>query len=326
MAARIRIGTCSFADDALVKYFYPKGMRSGEARLRYYAEHFDTVEIDSTFYRLPGEEMVANWADRTPEGFVFHIKAFAPMTRHPVKLEVLPEELRDVPVDERGRVERPSREWRAEVFRQFSEALEPMRAACKLGGILFQMPPYFVPKPQSFEYLEWAQGQLSGETLLVEFRHRSWFDDEHRAETLAWLEERGFANVVVDAPETEAKNVIPTVVARTSPVVYVRLHGRNAATWNVRGGAASDRFDYLYSEDELREWVAPLRELASGAEEVYAVFNNNPLVDLAGRQHGRPGRAERPHAAGASLVEEPVRRLVERLLVEHDPEAESRER
>jgi uncharacterized protein YecE (DUF72 family) len=275
VAARIRIGTCSFADDALVKHFYPKGVKSGEDRLRYYAERFDTVEIDSTFYRLPTETMTANWAERTPEGFVFHIKAFAPMTRHPTKLEQLPEHFRDVPTDDRGRVERPPREWRAQVFKEFHEALEPMRAAGKLGGILFQLPPYIVYKPYSLEYLEWAKEQLGGDEMLVEFRHRSWLDDEHRADTLAFLEQHGMANVVVDAPKTEAKNVIPTVVAVTAPTAYVRFHGRNAGTWNVRGGAASDRFDYLYPQEELEEWVEPLRELSREAEQAYAVFNNN---------------------------------------------------
>ncbi len=95
-------------------------MRSGEERLRYYAEHFNTVEANSTFYRLPDEAMVARWAERLPDGFVMHVKAFGLMTRHPVKLEVLPPDLQDdTPVDSRGRVERPSRELRAEVFRRF---------------------------------------------------------------------------------------------------------------------------------------------------------------------------------------------------------------
>jgi uncharacterized protein YecE (DUF72 family) len=81
--------------------------------------------------------------------------------------------------------------------------------------------------------------------------------------------------VIVDAPRTEAKNVIPTVVAVTAPIAYVRLHGRNAKTWNIRGGSAADRFDYLYPEEELREWVEPMREVAERAEEVYALANTN---------------------------------------------------
>ena len=115
----IRIGTCSWADESLSKYFYPRGLPAGE-RLPYYAERFDTVEVDSTFYRLPVTEMVARWAERTPDGFVVHVKAFALMTRHPTKLEQLPPDLRgDAPTDDKGRVERPSREFRAEVFDRF---------------------------------------------------------------------------------------------------------------------------------------------------------------------------------------------------------------
>jgi uncharacterized protein YecE (DUF72 family) len=287
MAATIRLGTCSFADEALMKAWYPQGIRTGEQRLRYYGRQFDTVEIDSTFYRLQPPETTAKWAERVPDGFVFHIKAFAPMTRHPVKLEVLPEELqKGLDVDTRGRVDRMPREVRGEVFRHFREMVEPIRAAGKLGGILLQLAPYVVPKPVSWEYLDWARGQLDGYTVLVEFRHRSWLDDEHRAETLSFLEERGLANVIVDAPRTEAKNVIPTVVAVTSPVAYVRFHGRNAKTWNVRGGSAADRFDYLYEEDELGEWVEPMREVSEEAEEAYVLMNTNarspsPRGDIA---------------------------------------------
>lgn len=276
MSARIRIGTCSWADESLSKLWYPKGV-SAAARLPYYAERFDTVEVDSTFYRLPVEEMVERWAERTPEGFVMHVKAFAMMTRHPVKLEQLPPELRDdAPTDERGRVDRPPREFRAEVFARFHAALEPLRSTGKLGGILLQFPPYVVHKPVSFEYLEWAQEQLRGDAVLAEFRHRSWLDEENRASTLDFLERRGMTHVVTDAPRMEqAKNIVPTVVARTSPIVYVRMHGRNAGTWNVRGRSAAERFDYLYEETELREWVGPLRELASEAEEAFVLFNNN---------------------------------------------------
>ena len=274
--APIRIGTCSWADDALTKHWYPKGVRSAEERLRYYADHFSTVEVDSTYYRLPDEPMVGRWAERTPDGFVMHVKAFGVMTRHPVKAEQLPPDLRDaVPVDERGRVDRPSRELRAEVFARFHQALEPLRSTGKLGGILLQFPPYIVAKDSSREYLSWAVDQLRGDRPLVEFRHRSWLEEEQRAETLALLEELGASNVVVDAPRTEAKNLVPTVVALTSPLAYVRMHGRNAATWNVRGGSASDRFDYLYSDEELREWAGPLADLGRQAEEVYVLFNNN---------------------------------------------------
>jgi uncharacterized protein YecE (DUF72 family) len=273
--AELRVGTCSWADESLSKHWYPPGLKAGE-RLAWYAEHFDTVEVDSTYYRLPAEEMVARWAERTPEGFVMHVKAFGVMTRHPVKLEQLPPDLRGgAEVDEKGRVNRPSREFRAEVFRRFRESLEPLRSAGKLGGILFQFPSYIVFRPHSFEYLEWARELMEGDELLVEFRHRSWLDEENRSETLSFLERLGAAHVIVDAPKTEAKNLVPTVLALTNPTLYVRFHGRNAGTWNKRGGSASDRFDYLYSDEELAEWVEPLRELAGEAENAYAFFNNN---------------------------------------------------
>ena len=274
--APIRIGTCSWADESLTKYFYPRGIKGAEERLHYYTERFDTVEANSTYYHLPAREMVQNWADRTPEGFVMHVKAFGVMTRHPVKVEQLPPDLRDeAPLDRRGRVERPSREFRAEIFRRFHEALEPLRETGKLGGILLQFPSYVVPKPASLDYLEWAVEQLQGDEALVEFRHAAWLDDEHRDETLAFLERHGMTYVIVDAPRTEGRNVLPTVVATTSPTAYVRFHGRNAQTWNKRTGSAAERFDYLYSEDELREWVPPLQELAGETETVHAMFNNN---------------------------------------------------
>jgi uncharacterized protein YecE (DUF72 family) len=276
MAATVRIGTCSWADEALSKFFYPPKLPAKE-RLAWYAQHFDTVEVDSTFYRLPSESMVQGWAERTPDEFTMHIKAFGLMTRHPVKAEVIPEDLREeMPVDDRGRVDRPPRELRAEIFNRFLAALEPLRSTGKLGGILFQLPPYIVYKDTSLEYLEWARAQLEGYEMLVEFRHRSWLDEENRVDSLSFLERIGASYVVVDAPRSDtARNLVPTVVATTSPLAYVRFHGRNLGTWNKRGGSAAERFDYLYTDQELEEWVEPLQELAGETEEAYAFFNNN---------------------------------------------------
>jgi uncharacterized protein YecE (DUF72 family) len=303
VAAPIRIGTCSWADDALSKYWYPPGTPP-KARLEWYAEHFSSVEVDSTFYRIPTREMVQGWADRTPDDFVMHVKAFGLMTRHPVKLEQVPPELRaGLPVDARGRVDRPPREARAEIFREFLASLMPLRESGKLGGLLFQMPPYVVWKPSSLDYLEWARAQVGDDEFLFEPRHRSWFAEDIRDELLRWLEERRMSWVVVDAPKVDAGNVPDTLVAVTSPLAYVRFHGRNAATWNKRGNSAAERFDYLYSEDELREWVPPLRELSNQSEQAYAFFNNNNQTN---------GVAQAP--AGAQLL----RKLLEE---EHVPVA-----
>ena len=291
MGAPVRIGTCSFADEALVEHWYPKGLPAAD-RLPWYAERFSTVEIDSTFYRVPDEAMVQRWADRTPPGFVIHIKAFGLMTRHPVRLEQVPPDLREaMPLDERGRVDRPPRELRRVVFRRFLEALEPLRRAGKLGGILFQLPPYVVPKPASYDYLEWARAELGADEMLVEFRHRDWFAEGRRAEVLRWLEDHRMSYVTVDAPRLDRANVPETVVAVTGPTAYVRFHGRNAATWNARGGGAATRFDHLYGAGELEGWVEPLRELAAEAEHAYAFFNNNNQTN---------GVAQAP--AGAELL------------------------
>ena len=275
----IRVGTCSWADDSFVKAYYPAGVD----RLRYYAERFDVVEANSTYYRLPDEALVAQWAGKLPEGFVMHVKAFGLMTRHPVKVAALPEDLRgEAPVDDRGRVQRPPAELRAEVFRRFVAALEPLRQAGKLGGILMQMAPYVVPKASAYDYLAWAREQLGEHTMLVEFRHRSWF--EQAEQTLDFLARHDMTHVIVDTP------VFPVVVARTARDAYVRFHGRNRATWYKRTGSTAERFDYLYSETELGDWAATLRELADeGAENVFAMFNNNgrsAAADAPGRVLG----------------------------------------
>jgi uncharacterized protein YecE (DUF72 family) len=282
---RVRAGTCSWADESLSKLWYPPQVRSAEGRLRYYASIFDTVEVNSSYYALPTAEAAAQWARRTPDGFVFHVKAFGMMTRHPVRPEQLPPDLRgELAVDAQGRVERPSAELRGEVFRRFLDAVAPLRAAGKLGGILIQLPPYIVFKPSAFAYLEWAAEQLEGHEMLVEFRHRSWLEESNAAHTLSFLERLGATYVMVDAPRSGARNIAPTVVAATSPTAYLRLHGRNASTWNVRGRSAAERFDHLYTDEELAEWVAPLRELAGSSQRVYAMFNNNGRsVDTSGR-------------------------------------------
>jgi len=237
--------------------------------------------------------MVQGWAERTPLGFTMHVKAFGLMTRHPVKIEVLPEDLRaEMPVDERGRVDRPPRELRGEVFRRFLESLEPLRETGKLGGILFQFPPYVVHKDASLEYLEWARAQLGDDEMLVEFRHRSWLDEEHRAATLSFLEQIRASYVTVDAPRSgSAKNLVATVPALTSETAYVRFHGRNLATWNKRGGSAAERFDYLYSDEELGQWVGTLKELAARSKQAFAFFNNNASSQDPDNPLGRVSQA-----------------------------------
>jgi uncharacterized protein YecE (DUF72 family) len=262
--ATIRIGVCSFADEGLLKAWYPREVSSPKARLAYYAERFDTVEVDSPFYHLPDPAVAGRWAQRTPPEFVFHVKAHKTMTHH----------------DEAEQ---------EQAFAEFRAALEPLELSGKLRSVLLQFHPRFVKSPEAKEELARARPFLEPLVPLVEFRHRSWLDDDNRAETLRWLEARGMTHVVVDAPKTEAKNLVPTVPALTSQTLYVRFHGRNEKTWNKRGGSAAERFDYLYSTKELEEWVEPLRELAGEAQNAYAFFNNN--ASSPGRGGGRVAQA-----------------------------------
>jgi uncharacterized protein YecE (DUF72 family) len=250
MPAVVRIGTCSWADEGLVRAWYPRGVSTAEARLRYYAERFDTVEVDSPYYALPDPAVTERWARRTPDGFVFHVKASAAMTWHEGQ-----------PTDE--------------AFRQFRGALEPLELSGKWRGALMQYHPRFVKSQEAKDELRRAPERLTPLVPLIEFRHRSWMEPEERDDTLAFLERHGIAYVSVDSPATRAANVLPRVCAATHRVAYVRFHGRNAKTWNIRGERSWQRFDWLYSADELREWVEPLRRLSEQAEEVYALFNNN---------------------------------------------------
>ncbi len=176
-----------------------------------------------------------------------------------------------------------------------------------------QLPPYVVFKPASLEYLEWAQEQLGGDEMLVEFRHASWLDEENRRETLAFLERNRMSYVIVDAPRTEARNVAPTVVATTTPTAYVRFHGRNAETWNKRVRSAAERFDYLYSEEELADWAEPLAELAGQSESVFAMFNNNGRSTMPGAPS-----LESPDGAQMTVAQAPVNAQMLRTLLERE--------
>ena len=138
-----------------------------------------------------------------------------------------------------------------------------------------QYHPRFKKSAEAKAELARAPERLAPLVPLVEFRHRSWTEDDEREDTLAFLEANGLAFVSLDSPRTRASNVSPTIAAVTHRVAYVRFHGRNAQTWNIRGGIAADRFDWLYSPEELGEWVEPLTRLADEADEVYAMFNNN---------------------------------------------------
>jgi uncharacterized protein YecE (DUF72 family) len=249
VAATVRLGTCSFADEGLLRHWYPR-ISTPQARLRYYSERFDTVEVDSPFYHLPDPAVTGRWAQRTPPAFVFHVKAHASMTWH----EGEPTE---------------------EAFAEFRASLEPLEFSGKLRGVLLQYHPRFTKSAAGKAELERVPERIAPLVPLVEFRHRSWMEPDERADTLAFLEHTGLAYVSVDAPMTRASNVIARHAVATHGVAYVRFHGRNAKTWNIKAEKSSERFNWMYSAEELEEWVEKLGRLAEDADEVYAMFNNN---------------------------------------------------
>jgi len=261
----------------MVRAWYPPAVRAAADRLRYYAAHFDTVEVDSSFYGLPTPATARLWAERTPPGFVFHVKAFGMMTRHGVRADRLPASLRaahNLEVDGRGRVTHPSEALRGEVFTLFSEALEPLRTAGKLGIVLLQFPPYFAANRANREYISRSVGLLTPDRVAVEFRHASWIEPEEVGTTLHLLTSLGVSYVCVDAPRMGGPTILPPLAAATSDIAYVRFHGRNAATWNARTRSAAERFKYLYSNEELMEWVEPVRQLQAETTATYLMFNN----------------------------------------------------
>jgi uncharacterized protein YecE (DUF72 family) len=277
----IVVGTCSWTDKTMAEAYYPHGVSSAEARLRYYAERFDTVEVDSTFYALPRREYAENWVRRTPPGFVFHIKAYGLMTGHEVDERALHPELRDYPyqVTSRGRVRNAPTDMIERAFEIFAEEIEPLRHAGKLGGVLMQYPPYVTAVDtramhEHLERIELAQEMLAGMPMFVEFRHSSWVTGRNLGQTMKFLGDRGIAYVAVDAPQIAGGATMPPVTAATARWGYVRMHGRNRATWNARTASAADRFDYLYEHAELLEWVFPIRQIADDTERTWVMFNN----------------------------------------------------
>jgi uncharacterized protein YecE (DUF72 family) len=278
-AGNIYYGTCGWTDRSLIEAgsFYPAEARSPAARLRHYAEQFPLVEVDATYYAPPSEENAKLWAERTPPGFLFNVKAYGLLTHHPVAVRSLPEEVRALlpaPAIEKARVYLSSvpPAGQAILWSMHEAALRPLAQAGKLGCVLFQFPPWFRATRANRDYLRSLPDRLPWR-IAVEFRGGGWMEARQEARTLELLEDMGVTYVVVDEPQGLPSST-PPVVRCTAPLAMVRFHGRNAEAWTARGLSAAERFRYLYAERELEEWVAPIRDLAAQAEQVHALMNN----------------------------------------------------
>jgi uncharacterized protein YecE (DUF72 family) len=274
MKGQVLCGTCAWGDH---ENFYPPRVKPSE-RLLYYAKYFPLVEVDSSFYAIPNPKYVERWAAETPEEFRFHMKVFKGMTGHERRLSV---------------------EERKAFFAAYRKAIEPMRAAGKLTAILFQMPPWFVLDRENVGYLRYCREYFHEFTVAVEFRHRSWFSEEMRERTLRFLREERFVNTIVDEPQV-GEACIPTVAEVTEEsLAIVRFHGRNVDTWYIKEAKHSgERFRYLYSQEELKEWLPVVEELRGKAQRVHLLMNNNfsnyaiqnalDMMELLGQKVERP--------------------------------------
>ncbi len=276
----ILVGTCSWADPTLIesRRFYPDWAKSAEARLQYYASQFSLVEVDSSYYALPSEKVSRLWVERVGDRFVFDIKAFRLFTLHPTPPNALPRDVKEALPSETGRKtslylrDLPA-ELAGELWSRFERALLPLDSAGKLGTVLFQFPPWFYPGDQQREYVLSCHQRLPQYRIAIEFRHNSWVNEKNRARTMSLLRDNNLPFVCVDEPQG-FKSSVPPIVEATSDIGLVRFHGRNREMWERKGISVAERFNYLYTEDELREWAAKIKELASMTRQLHVLFNN----------------------------------------------------
>jgi uncharacterized protein YecE (DUF72 family) len=280
MTARILTGTCSWADKTLVDCgrFYPPKLKTAEERLRFYAEQFPLVEVDSSYYGLPAEKNAGLWVERTPADFTFDVKAFRLMTQHPTPPSALPKDLREaLPpsiAEKKNLYPRDlPQQTIDEVWQRFASALLPLDSAGKLGVVVFQLPPWFLPGRESSDYIVEAKARLPQYRVAVEFRNGRWLSERNAERTLKLLADHNLAFICVDEPQG-FENSVPPLAEATSDVALVRFHGRNNATWSQRGISPAERFDWLYSDAELGEWVPRVKKLAAEAREVHLLMNN----------------------------------------------------
>ncbi len=233
----IYVGASGFQYDDWVGVYYPEDLPKKEW-LSYYAQEFNTLEINYTYYRMPSAKSLFTMAKKVPDDFLFTVKATKEMTH--------------------------GREGDEKVFKQFTEALMPLFEANKFGGILAQFPNSFRDKPESRDYLRWFREQLRELPVVIEFRNKEWLKDE----TYELLRENHLGFCGVDEP------YFPRVAQVTAPIAYVRFHGRNYQKW-WKHDQAYERYDYTYKPEELEEWTPKIAEMNRQAETTFVFANNH---------------------------------------------------
>ena len=305
MPGRILVGTSSWADPGFVEDWYPRGLPARD-RLAWYAERFEAVEVNSSFYAVPEERTVRRWVEQTPDDFVFDYKLHRLLSRHAAPLESLPPDLRDkARTTSRGRVVlRPETELA--MAEATLAAVAPLEEAGKFGAFLLQLTPAFSPKDHKLEELDALLEALAPRTIAVELRHRGWVKEERAQQTFEYLSGRNAAFVGVDAPPGDHLTIMPPVDAVTNPkLAYLRAHGRNTDGY-LTGRSVAERFGWEYSGEELEEIAGRARNLAEQADFVHVQFNNNRSANAptsAGEFRQKLGQDPGPPPSGAEQLE-----------------------
>ncbi len=234
------LGTGGYSNDDWLGIFYPEGAKSSEY-LELYAEHFNAVELNSSFYNIPGVKAFAGMVKKSDSRVRFAVKLHSSMTH--------------------------SRDADVELYTRLFESVAPLRGAGMLGPFLAQFPYSFHRTPENRVYLKSLTDRFTeaGEVLAVEFRTAEW----HLPEVYDALQTAGLIAVSVDYPPLP--NMPKPDLLVTSSTAYIRLHGRNEKTW-YGGKSAAERHDYLYSKDELSPWVQSVVD--SELEQCYVMFLN----------------------------------------------------
>ena len=261
-------------------------MRAHE-RLGWYAQQFEMVEVNSTFYSVPDLRMVERWCAATPDRFTFDVKLHQLFSFHSTAAKLLPPGLqRRAEIDGKGKVT-PTPDLQKAVLVLFLRSMSVLHSAGKLGVFLLQLSPAFSPRMHSLEELEDLIGMLRDYRLAIEFRNHNWVTGDQLRSTIDFLKQRRVSFVNVDAPAADHFTIMPSDLNEiTNPdFAYLRLHGRNARAY-ITGKTVAARFDYDYSEKEIVEVAERSKKLARKTRELHVIFNNNNL-DYAPRAAAR---------------------------------------
>jgi len=277
VGGKILIGTASWSDPGFVERWYPKKMPAGE-RLAWYAQHFELVEVNSTFYSVPEPRMAERWCAATPDDFTFDVKLHQLFSFHSTPAKMLPPDLQKrAETDAKGKV-KSTAELQEALLKIFLRSMSIIRDAGKLGVLLLQLSPAFSPRKHQLNELEPLIEMLSDHDFAIEFRNRNWAVGDQLESTIDFVRKHHAIFVNVDAPASDHFTVMPSDLDEvTNPkIAYLRLHGRNAKAY-ITGKTVAARFDYDYKGEEIAEIVERSKKLSKEARDVHVIFNNNNL-------------------------------------------------